>query len=324
MTKTSQVIRAARATIHLSEKPIEVFQMPDGEYQMSQTSSTKAVKKQEQSIRQFRASKHPKALPYKSFPSVKCTVEGESANIALVPLDLAVAYWSKEALAGNLEAIHLLAALANRSLTQMCDEVFGVTRNKQERDQQLASDLSHETKQQREQLMLEMRLEELRSHNQQMALQIQLSKERESATQERLLATQERINASNKFVLDIHGVEMLAMIQGRPDAVVTREKPILVVVDSTGKVIDKADGMYFSGMQKVLGLNANQLDRMLDYLGYGRKTSNKWKPAPVLQRGSVLSFEDYEQLKRDIRQREYEVRRLLGSRQQLLGEMPTF
>lgn len=121
---------------------------------------------------------------------------------------------------------------------------------------------------------------------------------------------QERINASNKFVLDVHGVEMLAMIQGRPDAVVTRSKPVLVVVDSTGKVIDKADGIYFTAMQKELGISASRLERILDYLGYGRKTSNKWKPAPVLQRGSVMSFKDYEQLKREIRQRPYEIRRL--------------
>ena len=210
MTKVSQVIRAVRATIHLGEKPVEVFLLPDGKYQMSQTSTTRAVNKQEQSIRQFRGSKHSKALPYKDLPSVKCTVEGEGANIALVPLDLAVAYWSKEALAGNLEAVHLLAALANRSLTQMCDEAFGVRSNIHSRDSQLASDLSDEAKQIREQLMMQMRLEELRNSNQQTALQIQLSRERESATTERLLATQERINAGNKFVLDIHGVEMLA------------------------------------------------------------------------------------------------------------------
>lgn len=114
-----------------------------------------------------------------------------------------------------------------------------------------------------------------------------------------------------------------AMIQGRPDAVVTREKPVLVVVDSTGKVIDKADGIYFTAMQKELGVSADRLERILDYLGYGRKTSNKWKPAPILQKGSVMSFEDYEQLKREIRQRPYEIRRLLGNRQQLLGEMPS-
>lgn len=323
MTKVSQVIRAVRAIIHLSEKPVEVFLLPDGKYQMSQTSTTRAVKKQEQSIRQFRASKHSKALPYKNLPSVKCNVEGESANIALVPLDLAVAYWSKEALAGNLEAVHLLAALANRSLTQMCDEAFGVTRDQQERDSQLAFDLSDEAKQIREQLMMQMRLEELRNSNQQTALQIQLSKEREFATQERLIVMQERITASNRFLVEVHGVETLAMIQGRPDAIVTREKPVLVVVDSTGKIIDKTDGMYFTAMQKALGLNANQLDRVLNYLGYGRETSDKWKPAPVLQHGSVLPFEDYDHLKREIGARPYEIKRLLGNRQQLLGEMPT-
>lgn len=223
---------------------------------------------------------------------------------------------------GNREAVHLIAALAKRSIIEMCDEAFGVTRSDAERDHQLAYDLSDEAKQQREHLMLEMRLEELRSHNQKAALQIQLSKERESATQERLLTTQERINASNKIVLDIHGVEMLAMIQGRPDAIVTREKPVLVVVDSFGTVIDKAEGMYFTAIQKALGLKANQLDRVLDYLGYGRKTSDKWKPAPILQRGLVLSFEDYDKLKGEIRQRPYEIQRLLGNRQRLLGEMP--
>ncbi len=322
MPKTNEAIRAVRATIQLGEKPVEVFQMPDGHYQLSQSSSTLAVGKNEYSIRQFKQSKSPSALPYKELRLGKVLVEGHTTQIAIVPIDYALAYWTKEALTGNREAVHLIAALAKRSIIEMCDEAFGVTRSDAERDHQLAYDLSDEAKQQREQLMLEMRLEELRSHNQQTALQIQLSKERESATQERLLTTQERINASNFFVLDIHGVEMLAMIQGRPDAIVTREKPVLVVVDSAGIVIDKAEGMYFTAIQKALGLNANKLDRVLDYLGYGRKTSEKWKPAPILQRGLVLSFEDYDQLKREIRQRPYEIQRLLGNRQRLLGEMP--
>lgn len=323
MTKASQVIRAVRATIHLGEKPVEAFLLPDGEYQLSQSSTTKAIGKNEYSIRQFKASKSPQALPYKELKLGKVLVEGHTTQIAIVPIDYAIAYWTKEALAGNREAIHLVAALAKRSIIEMCDEAFGVARDQQERDSQLASDLSDEAKQQREQLMMQMRLEELRNSNQQTALQIQLSKERESATTERLLAMQERITASNRFLVEVHGVETLAMIQGRPDAVVTREKPVLVVVDSTGKVIDKASGMYFTAMQKALGLNANQLDRVLDYLGYGREASDKWKPAPVLKRGSVLPFQDYEHLKREIRARPYEIKRLLGNRQKLLGEMPS-
>lgn len=322
MTKVSQVIRAVRATIHLGQKPVEVFLLPDSEYQLSQSGASNAVQKTEASIRRFKESKSPEALPFNGLTFVGARIEGEKTTIKLVSIDYAIAYWTKEALTGNREAIHLVAALAKRSIIEMCDEAFGVARDQQGRDSQLASDLSDEAKQQREQLMMQMRLEELRNSNQQTALQIQLSKERESVTTERLLAMQERITASNRFLVDVHGVETLAMIQGRPDAIVTREKPVLVVVDSSGKVIDKADGMYFTAVQKALGLNANQLDRVLNYLGYGRETSDKWKSAPVLQRGSVLPFEDYDRLKREIGARPYEIKRLLGNQQKLLGEMP--
>jgi len=97
MPKTNEAIRAVRATIQLGEKPVEVFQMPDGHYELSQSSSTLAVGKNEYSIRQFKQSKSPSALPYKELRLGKVLVEGHTTQISIVPIDYALAYWTKEA-----------------------------------------------------------------------------------------------------------------------------------------------------------------------------------------------------------------------------------
>lgn len=131
----SEIYIAKRAVIHLGNSPIEVFQLPSGQYQLSQTSSTAAVDKPSGSISDFKRSNSPLALPYKSKSFQTAHVEGESANIKLVPIDYAIAYWIKEAVQGNTQAILLLAAAAAESVECRADAAFCVERSESERNQ---------------------------------------------------------------------------------------------------------------------------------------------------------------------------------------------
>jgi len=57
--------RAKRRTIDLGEIPLEVFQLPSGDYRLSQTQVAEAIGKEERSFRDFLASKSPEAAPYR-------------------------------------------------------------------------------------------------------------------------------------------------------------------------------------------------------------------------------------------------------------------
>jgi len=124
--------KAKQRTITLGIIPLYVFQLSSGKYKLSQTQVTEAIGKEELSFRQFLASKSPEALPYKEFRPVKMSVEGRNAPINPIPVPLAIAYWTKESLAGNLLAIRLLAASANEAIERRADAAFGVRRSEGE------------------------------------------------------------------------------------------------------------------------------------------------------------------------------------------------
>jgi hypothetical protein len=57
--------KAVKQTIKLAGLTVDVFQMPDGHYELSQTSTTGAIDKARNSLLDFRGSKRPEALAYK-------------------------------------------------------------------------------------------------------------------------------------------------------------------------------------------------------------------------------------------------------------------
>lgn len=128
----SDVIRAKRAEIELGDKKIEVFQLPSGEYKLSQTQVAEAVGKKEASFRDFLGSKSLEALPYKGFRSEKLPVQGNNKPINAIPIKLAIAYWTKETIAGNINATRLLAASADEAIQRRADTAFGISRSEQE------------------------------------------------------------------------------------------------------------------------------------------------------------------------------------------------
>ena len=115
-----------------------MFQMPDGEYRLSQTQVAESVCKDESSFRDFLKSKSPEALPYKGLRSVKIGIVGNNTKIAPVPIEMAAAYWTKEAIAKNIVAIRLLGACAIESIERRADKAFGVKRSEEEYNERFA------------------------------------------------------------------------------------------------------------------------------------------------------------------------------------------
>ena len=128
--------------IQLASVGLEVFRSTGGTYWLSESGCEKAVGKGERSIRNFKRSKAPEALPYQDFAPGKAQVEGENTRVNLIPFELAVAYWTKEALAGNLEAVALLAACAVEALERRADRAFGIERTEEERNQRLVENMA--------------------------------------------------------------------------------------------------------------------------------------------------------------------------------------
>lgn len=133
MNMTNNTVKVVRATIFLGSIPIEVFQMPNGDYLLSQTQVAKAVNNEEDSFRRFLRSKSPEALPYKDFRPDKLAVEGNNVLINAIPIPVAAAYWIKEAVAGSIIAVRLLGACTVESIERRADIAFGVQRSDAER-----------------------------------------------------------------------------------------------------------------------------------------------------------------------------------------------
>lgn len=134
----SNPIKAVRAEIALGDIPLEVFMMPSGEYRLSELQTTEAVDKTSGYVRDFLKGKSPEALPWKGYTTEKIELQKDhegrgSSRINAIPIDLAVAFWTKEAVAGNAKAARLLGACASESIERRADAVFEVQKSEAER-----------------------------------------------------------------------------------------------------------------------------------------------------------------------------------------------
>ena len=139
-----QLYKAQRRTIQIGDIPLEVAMLPDGGYVLSQSEVAQVVDKSESSIRSFQQSNRVKSLPGLGSQFAGLTIEGSNKPIAPVPPELAAFYWHRCAIEGNTKAQALVIALVKRSLYDLADEAFGINRTLQERDRELAEDLSEQ------------------------------------------------------------------------------------------------------------------------------------------------------------------------------------
>lgn len=133
--------KAARATIFLGDIPLEVFQLPNGEYRLSQTGVGEAVKRSDKALRRFLQSNSAHAIPHKDYRPDRVGIVGTGGSFVAVPVNLAIAFWTKEAMSANVDAALLLGACAAEAIERRADAVFGVQRNEAEREERLKARL---------------------------------------------------------------------------------------------------------------------------------------------------------------------------------------
>lgn len=118
-------IKAVRATINLGDIELDVFQLPDNEYRLSQTQVEQAVEKPERSFRDFLASRATEASMWKDLKLEKVPIEGNNVKVSIIPPGAAIAYWTCEARKGSQKARKLLKAIGENSAPPFED--FGGT-----------------------------------------------------------------------------------------------------------------------------------------------------------------------------------------------------
>jgi anti-repressor protein len=125
---------------------------------------------------------------------------------------------------------------------------------------------------------------------------------------------QERLLMKTQAIATLHGSEMLALMMGKPDAIVTRTERVetLVAVDGKGKAISKFDGVGITYLAKRYGFGSNTkaCRAWLESIGV---SSEQWIVEPTIVKSQKLSRDLLPWL-----DRQYAAR--TGVRQQLLGE----
>jgi phage regulator Rha-like protein len=129
-----------------------------------------------------------------------------------------------------------------------------------------------------------------------------------------LAKTQERLLATTSAIATLHGTEMLALMMGKPDAIVTRTERVetIVAVDSKGKAISSFDGVGITYLAKRYGFNKNTkaCRYWLESIGV---SDEQWIVEPTIVKTQKLSRDLLPWL-----DRQYAAR--TGVRQQQLGE----
>ena len=128
-TNCGEIIRAKKVNVKFGTFTLSVFQMPDGNYNLSQTEVAETVGQTERSFRRFLGSNSPEALPYKGLKTVEIkSPKGTGKPANGIPIPLAAAYWTKESISGNEVASRLLGAAVAENIESRADKAFGFSR----------------------------------------------------------------------------------------------------------------------------------------------------------------------------------------------------
>jgi hypothetical protein len=150
--------KARKGVINFGGIELEVYQLPNGDYEFGQSMVGKSLDKGHTSVIQFLNTTSSLALPYKYFlddPKSEIEVLDASNNLGLrikvIPLKIVLAYWTYWAEKGNIKAKALLSAGTEETLTRLADQAFGVTKSEIQYQQETVANV-----QQNEQMFLMM------------------------------------------------------------------------------------------------------------------------------------------------------------------------
>lgn len=136
--------KAERAIILLGNIELEVFQMPDGEYRLSQSQVLEAIDLPKNWISRLHSStpKQLKSLQAKGFSGytleVSITGEVKARRAKTVSVDDATKVWGFIARSGNEKALDLLEACAAETIETRANKVFGVQVLDEEQNKRLS------------------------------------------------------------------------------------------------------------------------------------------------------------------------------------------
>jgi hypothetical protein len=129
-----------------------------------------------------------------------------------------------------------------------------------------------------------------------------------------LAKTQERLLTTTSALATMHGTEMLALMMGKPDAIVTKTERVetLVAVDGKGKAISKFEGVGITYLARKYGFgkNTKACRYWLESIGV---SDEQWITEPTLVKSQKLPRDLLPWL-----DRQYAAK--LGVRQVLIGE----
>lgn len=123
---------AKKKVINFGGIELEMFQLPNGDYQLSRTQVGTTIDKHDKSFRQFIEGKSPEALTCKGYIFGEILTEGAGRPIIGTPIKIAMLYWVYWANKGDTKAQSLLAAGTEETLTRLADSAFGVTKTEEQ------------------------------------------------------------------------------------------------------------------------------------------------------------------------------------------------
>ncbi len=142
---TTENNKAKRAFVEIGVITVEVFQLPTGEYVMSQTQVGEAVDKPRNAMLRFLAQKRSESSNSKAFQCYRFPIEkdwegqGNRKDIVGVPINIASAFWADQAQKNNKKAQSLAFACLIEALERRCDAAFAeVPKTEEEYQKQTA------------------------------------------------------------------------------------------------------------------------------------------------------------------------------------------
>ena len=124
--------KARKAVVNLGDIPLDVYQLPNGDYRLYSASVAQAIDKRRYNLSQFLDGKSPEALPHKGLNLSQISdvlVEGQGNSIKPIPVEVAIAYWRYWDKKGNQKAGAIISACIAESIERRADLAFGIGRN---------------------------------------------------------------------------------------------------------------------------------------------------------------------------------------------------
>jgi hypothetical protein len=141
---TNESSKAKRATVEIGTISVEVFQLPTGEYVMSQSQAGEAIGLNHVSTVRFLSKKRSESSDSKAFQSYKVPVQkdwegqGNRQTITGIGINLASEFWATQAFKGNKKAEALTIACVIEALERRCDSAFTELKTEQKYQEKTA------------------------------------------------------------------------------------------------------------------------------------------------------------------------------------------